>query len=72
MFLNNLLKIFLMVCLLIVFIVDIWEYEDVKGNWIEYFKFIVYFFEVVYMVGLFSIKFKDDKKEFIFDLVKKV
>lgn len=49
-----------------------WEYEDAKGNWTEYSKPIVYLFEAAYMVGLSSIKFKDDKRELILDLAKKV
>ena len=72
MSLNNLLKIFLMVCLPIALIADTWEYEDAKGNWTEYSKPIVYLFEAAYMVGLSSIKFKDDKKELFLDLAKKV
>lgn len=61
-----------MVCWPIALIADTWEYEDAKGNWTEYSKPIVYLFEAAYMVGLSSIKFKDDKKELILDLAKKV
>ena len=51
---------------------DTWEWEDAKGNWTEYSKPTVYLLEAALLFGLTSIKFKEDKKELIVDLTKKV
>lgn len=49
-----------------------WEWEDAKGNWTEYSKPTVYLLEAAVLFGLTSIKFKEDKKELVVDLTKKV
>jgi len=49
-----------------------WEWEDAKGNWTEYSKPTVYLLEAALLFGLTSIKFKEDKKELMVDLTKKV
>lgn len=54
------------------FVSDTWEWEDTKGNWTEYSKPIVYLLEAAVLFGLTSIKFKEDKKELMVDLTKKV
>ena len=54
------------------FVSDTWEWEDAKGNWTEYSKPIVYLLETAVLFGLTSIKFKEDKKELMVDLTKKV
>lgn len=54
------------------FVSDTWEWEDAKGNWTEYSKPTVYLLEAAVLFGLTSIKFKEDKKELVVDLTKKV
>ncbi len=56
----------------VVVVSDTWEWEDAKGNWTEYSKPIVYLLEAAAMFGLTNVKFKEDKKELIVDLAKKV
>jgi len=51
---------------------DTWEWEDGKGNWTEYSKPTVYLLEAASMFGLTSIKLKEDKKDLIVNLTKKV
>lgn len=54
------------------FVSDTWEWEDAKGNWTEYSKPTVYLLEAAVLFGLTSIRFKEDKKELMVDLTKKV
>ena len=54
------------------FVSDTWEWEDAKGNWTEYSKPTVYLLEAAVLFGLTSIKFKEEKKELVVDLTKKV
>ena len=54
------------------FVSDTWEWEDGKGNWTEYSKPTVYLLEAAVLFGLTSIRFKEDKKELMVDLTKKV
>ena len=61
-----------MFTLWIVFFTDTWEWEGGKGTWTEYSKPIVYLLEAAFMLELTSVKFKEDKKELIVDLTKKV
>lgn len=49
-----------------------WEWEDAKGNWTEYSKPTVCLLEAASLFGLTSVKLKEDKKDFIANLTKKV
>ena len=51
---------------------DTWEWEDAKGNWMEYSKPTVYLLEAASMFGLTSVRLKEDKKDLIVDLTKKI
>lgn len=51
---------------------DTWEWEDAKGNWTEYSKPTVCLLEAASLFGLTTVKLKEDKKDFIANLTKKV
>ena len=61
-----------MAMLWLLFLLDTWEWEDAKGNWTEYSKPVVYLLEAAVLFGLSHVKFKEDKRDLIVDLTKKV